>query len=163
MPETIDANGEFSVLWNQYVGVLRQLVFIRSRKPPRAFLGAFETFFNETFTSLARNTLVQELSAAWSQYEADQSNRESARLLRLELVAMITGFQAVKEYFAKPAPEPRSRQQMLSRDATAKDMTSAGKTLLESILDALGDLLPSWVRGVLKILKELLDVAAGWR
>jgi len=40
-------------------------------------------------------------------------------------------------------------------------MGKAGKTLLESILDALGDLLPLWVRGIPKILKEVLDVATG--
>lgn len=161
MPEQIDPTAEFSTLWRNYVCVVRQLVIVRRRRPPQTFLAAFESFFKESFDNLSQDSFVNDLTSAWSQFELEESNHLTAKLLRLELVAFIKGFQSVTGSSILPAADPPSTKLWLSRNTTAKDMTNAGKTLLESILDALGDLLPTWVRGLLKILKEVLDVAAG--
>jgi len=161
MPDQLGPDEPFPELWKGYVSALQQLVTVRRRRPPQAFLASFEAFFDEAFRGVTEDAAVEDLTAAWSQFEADDSNHRTARLLRLELVAFINGFQAVTGSPARPQTDPPSTKHWLSRDATAKDMTNAGKTVLESILDALGDLLPVWVRGLLKILKEVLDVAAG--
>lgn len=161
MPEHVDPRLEFAQLWRHYVAVVRQLVIVRQRRPPRTFLAAFDLFFEESFGALGDETFVGDFAAAWEEFEADESNRVTSRLLRLEIAAFINGFQDVTSATLAPNADPPSTQRWLSRDATARDMISAGKTLVESLLDALGDLIPVWVRGVLKILKEVLDVAGG--
>ncbi len=161
MPDQIDPNDKFSKLWQYYMSVLRQLVIVRQRRPPRTFLAAFNTFFEESFRELGEEAFTENLGLAWSEFEGDELNRTTARLLRLEIAAFVNGYQSVTRDPLSADSDPPATKRWLSRDATAKDMTNAGKTILESILDALGDLMPAWVRGVLKILKEVLDIAGG--
>ena len=106
MPERVNTNLEFAQLWRYYVAVVRQLVLVRRRRPPQTFLAAFESFFAESFRALGEEYLVADLTRAWTQFESDESNRVTARLLRLEMVALIDGFQRVTGATLAPDADP---------------------------------------------------------
>lgn len=160
MEYKIDPNAGFDDLWKQYIQVLHNLIIIRQRRPQVRFLSAFSSMFENTFSHLTSEKLVPEIKNAWDSWKNVEDNRIPAELLQQEIASFINGYYFVTK--SSPATNiPPSTSNWLSREATAKDIINAGKTLLESILDALGDILPLWVKGILKVLREVLEVAAG--
>lgn len=164
MDHKIDKTSDFEQSWPNYMSVLQTLVFSRCPNTPTNFLAAYDMFFKKTFAALDRDAFRKELFAAWSQYEGRRENKKAAELLRMEIDALIRWFKSEPNVDERNPKSNRSistsRKPWQCRDATARDMAKAGATTLDSILDALGDLLPQ-ARGLLKVLEEVLDIVAG--
>ena len=54
---------------------------------------------------------------------------------------------------------PPATKDWFSKKVTAKGMLRAAKTIIDSWIDVLGDILPKWIKGLLNTLKEVFDFA----
>lgn len=155
---------EFQSMWHSYLNCLHKVSDILLSRPPKMFFRGYQKFAQEVFETLHGDEFVSMMSMAWTKYSQIEENGPVVRLLQFEMISFMNGCAETMSRWEVPSPDqPAETKRWFSRSrkATAKDIGRAGKTLSESILDALGDLLPAPIRGVLKTLKEVLDVAIG--
>ena len=144
---SLEGEGEFSSTWRRYVQALRRLL---SGVPTERSLIPFLPLRDSALDACERFDTVANLEKAWLSLHSSNNAPDVAHLLLMELNAFPAAVDVAEDdaVSEKPVPLPKKR------------LLSAGKTLLESARDLFDDL-PLTVKGVLKVLTEVIDLFRG--
>jgi hypothetical protein len=141
----IDGQGEFSSAWKRFVQALRRLL---SGVPAERSLDPFLPLRDTALDASERPDVIAELEQAWAALHAPNASPDVAHLFLMELNAFPSSVEIAESEVKENKPFPKKR------------LLSAGKTLLDSGRDIF-ETLPWKVKGVLKVLTEVIDLLRG--
>lgn len=144
---TAEGHGEFSSAWKRFVQSVRRLL---AGVPAERSLDPYLALRDTALDASERADVLSELEAAWAALHTPNEPSDVAHLLLMEINAFPASVEiAEAEAKAeKPVPLPKKR------------LLGGAKTLLDSARDIF-DKLPWHVKGVLKVLTEVIDLFKG--
>jgi len=157
---------DFEPAMRDLVLALKLVTLAAINEPSRRHMRELEPWLQAVFETAINPDVISGVSASWQQLTVVDDDGQLRHLLLLEMgvysaAVFKRGGKLVSGSSASPTLSSASkRAETLARKAEQKDYLNAGSTLLESLMDALGDLAPK-LRGILKSVKEAVDVAKG--
>jgi hypothetical protein len=147
---------------DEFFKATKGCVAVRLREPANKFLPEFKQMMYKTFDMITQDDTIKIINTAMEDFEKeDEKNKSILSLIKLELSSFVKGYRNTTGATKDNLEDPPSMNAWFSKKVTAKDMLKAAKTILESLMDALEDLLPKWVKALLNTLKEVFGFAIG--
>ncbi len=147
---------------NEFLKATKGCMNVRLREPANQFFSAFGPVIEQTYEMINSKETIEEIDNAINTFEnKNKKNKSIFSLIKLELSSFVDGYVKTTGASENTLEDPPAVKSWLSKKVTAKDMLKAAKTIIDSLMDALGDILPKWVKGILNTLKEVFDFAIG--